>query len=79
MALMSAEDITDDSDSDDDTLCCGCGQRQPEEFKNNTYIEFLNWGKCDFCEHWTHLKYCSPVKAIRRDTVFRCPHCMDRS
>lgn len=70
--LFSAEDMTD-SDSKDDTCCCGCGQHQPDDYKKNTYIKFLNWGKCDLCDHWTHLKYCSTVKAIRRDTVFCCP------
>ena len=36
---------------------------------------FVKWAKCDFCDHWTHLTFCSQVKILRRDSVFRCPHC----
>lgn len=27
-------------------------------------ISFINWGQCDVCGHWTHLKLCSQVKIL---------------
>jgi hypothetical protein len=27
------------------------------------------------CDHWTHLRYCSPVNVVCSKSVFRCPHC----
>ena len=32
-------------------------------------IEFVNWGQCDRCNHWTHLKYYSKVRSWEM-TVF---------
>ncbi|XP_053392052.1 uncharacterized protein LOC128554769 [Mercenaria mercenaria] len=66
----------DSSDSDIDTevseeeKCCVCGNWEPDELKGSVYITLVNWGKCDFCEHWTHLKTCSKIRVLRRDSVF---------
>jgi len=38
-------------------------------------IELVNWGQCDRCNHWIHLKYCSKVKVLRRNYSLYCPHC----
>lgn len=76
--FLSDEDDTD-SDfilTDDDETCCVCDRWQPKEM-NTMGIEFVKWGKCDFCSHWTHLSFCTLVKFLRRDSVFRCPHCIE--
>ena len=57
-------------------VCCVCKQYHPEKAVAGGYIiEFATWGKCDYpeCEHWTHLKYCCDVKALRRHDIFHCP------
>ncbi len=71
------ENVTLDTDNDD--LCCVCSDWQPKELRGCDTIVFVTWGKCDFCPHWTHLKYCSEVRVLRRDSIFRCPHCADRN
>ena len=56
--------------------CCVCKQYHPEKAVAGGYIvEFATWGKCDYpdCAHWTHLKYCCDVKALRRHDIFYCP------
>ncbi|XP_053408884.1 uncharacterized protein LOC128559893 [Mercenaria mercenaria] len=71
--------FTDESDSDfevdDGDKCCVCNMLSPTELKGCTSITFVKWGKCDFCPHWVHLKYCTAVKVLRRASIFRCPHC----
>ena len=70
------------SDSDDDIceqttedLCCVCNKHTPDDMNISYVLEFVQWAKCDKCSHWTHLKYCSPVRVIRRHDQFFCPHC----
>ena len=60
----------------DEDLCCVCHDWQPVQLRKCQTICFVKWGKCDFCPHWTHLKFCSDVNVLRRDSVFRCPHCL---
>jgi hypothetical protein len=76
---LTTPSISDSSDSDigdsDEDKCCVCNLWSPAELKGCTSIVFVKWGKCDFCPHWVHLKFCTEVKVIRRATVFRCPHC----
>ncbi|XP_060572341.1 uncharacterized protein LOC132730435 isoform X3 [Ruditapes philippinarum] len=74
---LMEDSVDDDSvvDDDDDELCCVCNKFQPEELSNCHVVTFLKWAKCDFCEHWTHLIYCSEVRVVRRGDEFRCPHC----
>ena len=64
-----------DEDIGEEEKCCVCKKWEPDEIRGSAYISFVNWAKCDFCPHWTHLKTCTEVRVIRRDSVFRCPHC----
>jgi len=77
IGIHSAEDATtDDDDSDADTeTCCMCDRFEPANLDKFPYITLVSWGKCDKCPHWTHLKFCSKVRVIRRETEFLCPHC----
>ena len=58
-----------------ESLCCVCKRRMPESMKSAYVIEFVQWAQCDKCSHWTHLKYCSEVRCLRRGSDFLCPHC----
>lgn len=74
-------DISSESEisgSEDDN-CCVCNRFQPAELQNCHQLVITKWAQCDFCPHWTHLKYCSEVTVIRRDSVFRCPHCLSKN
>ena len=69
------EDVDDDEfDDNDDEKCCICNKFQPSELENCQSFVFVKWAKCDLCDHWKHLIYCSDVGVVRRD-VFKCPHC----
>jgi hypothetical protein len=76
---LSPEQSLTDSESDvsveEDDLCCICHDWQPEDLRGCQSVCFVKWGKCDYCPHWTHLKYCTNVTVLRRDSEFRCPHC----
>ena len=61
--------------TDEDELCCVCGDWQPKELRSCDSIVFSKWAKCDICTHWTHLKFCTDVRVIRCGSEFRCPHC----
>lgn len=74
------DDDDDDGDDDDDNcdsddLCCVCLKKSPPALNTSIYLDIVNWAQCDKCSHWTHLKYCSPVRVVRRHSVFFCPHC----
>lgn len=43
----------------------------------STCIGFVNWGQCDICGHWTHLKFCSQMKVLWRGSVFTCKNATD--
>jgi hypothetical protein len=64
---------------DDGTPCCVCNKHRQDHFNQGYFVEFLKWGQCthDGCCHWVHLKYCSPVRVLRRDDQFTCP-CHDK-
>ena len=47
------------------------------EHRNIDGLVITKWGQCDICSHWTHLAYCSPVRVLRLNEEFRCPHCAD--
>ena len=78
--LVSEEGTESDIDSeiDDEEKCCVCNKWEPDELKECIYASLVSWGRCDFCSHWTHLKTCSEVRVLRRDSVFRCPHCLTK-
>ncbi len=66
----SDESVVDDSDN-----CCVCGKFSPDALRALPYIEFANWGECEFdsCGHWVYLKYCCPVRVLRCHDHFFCP------
>ena len=73
----------EDSDSEIDIAesekCCVCHRWEPPDLKDCIYVGLVNWGECNFCQHWTHLKFCTDVRVLRRDSVFRCPHCLNKN
>ena len=73
---LDTEDESDDSSTSDEDKCCVCGDWQPEAIRECHSIIFVNWAKCDYCTHWTHLQYCSEVRVVGRGDEFRCPHCL---
>uniref|UniRef100_A0A8W8N8J7 N-acetyltransferase domain-containing protein n=1 Tax=Magallana gigas TaxID=29159 RepID=A0A8W8N8J7_MAGGI len=48
-----------------------CHDWQTKELQNSTSVVFVKWGKCDFCDHLTHLQYCTPVRVLRRGDTFK--------
>jgi hypothetical protein len=68
--LFSDVELTDDED-----VCCVCNKWQPIELKDVEGVVFVKWGECSICGHWTHLAYCTEVTVLRRNSVFKCPHC----
>lgn len=60
-------------------LCCLCRQFTPNKIRLGVDIELTKWVQCDNYrrKHWTHLKYCTNLRAVRRDTQFYCIHCED--
>ncbi|XP_061186996.1 uncharacterized protein LOC133195149 [Saccostrea echinata] len=81
MNLTVSEDLQNSSDSDSDVemdpskLCCICKKFQPDELKRCISLVFVKWAQCDKCSHWVHLIYCSPIRVVRRNDQFFCPHC----
>jgi hypothetical protein len=78
--LVKTVTFVDDSDSDDfdvndEDLCCVCKCFSPPWKADLQHIVIVNWGQCSKCLHWTHLAFCSPVRTLRRHSVFYCPHC----
>lgn len=73
----SNEDFDSDigmSDKEED-LCCVCKKFSPEGLKNCIDIVIVKWGQCDNCGHWTHLRFCSNIRVLRRHSEFLCPCC----
>ena len=62
-------DMSDDFDDDPRTLCCVCHRISPENLNLEFAIEFAQWGQCETCSHWTHLKYCSNVSSAKRGSL----------
>lgn len=56
-------------------LCCVCKKCSPAALMELDYIEFVKWAECTIegCGHWVHLKYCTPVRFLRRHDEFVCP------
>jgi len=65
----------DDGEPDETDKCCVCNMTSPPDLHKLQYIKIVNWAECDACGHWTHLSFCTKVKAIRRNDSFLCPHC----
>ena len=68
----------DSSESEDEEKCCVCNKFTPQAVRDCVSIVFTKWAQCDDCNRWVHLKYCTPVKVLRRGDVFHCPECMKR-
>ena len=68
---------TDESEIDETEKCCVCSKYTPDQVRNSLDIKFTKWVQCanTECKHWVHLMYCTPLRAVRRDTVFYCTHC----
>ncbi|CAC5364057.1 unnamed protein product [Mytilus coruscus] len=78
------DDSMDFSDTDDEEileieLCCVCKQFTPNQIRLGVGVELTKWVQWDNyrCKHWTHLKYCTELRAVRRNTKFYCMHCKD--
>ena len=56
--ILSTESSDSDSDPEisEEEKCCLCHKLEPDELRGSVFITLVNWGKCDFCPHWTHLK-----------------------
>lgn len=68
---IDTSDSSSDEYLDESELCCVCKRFSPDTFSNAYTVEFIKWGQCD---GWVHLKYCTPVKFLRRETAFLCPN-----
>lgn len=58
--VISEDELFGDSiEDDDESPCCVCEKRFPEELRQCVSHVFAQWGKCMYsnCDHWTHLKY----------------------
>ncbi|XP_053383877.1 uncharacterized protein LOC128550038 [Mercenaria mercenaria] len=69
--------ISDSGDEDDTEVCSVCGRFTPTELKYCVNLTLVKWGCCDKCDKWVHLRFCSPVKVLRRNDPFLCPKCTE--
>ncbi|CAC5406704.1 unnamed protein product [Mytilus coruscus] len=62
---------TDDEEIPEIELCCVCKQFTPNQIRLGVGVELTKWVQCDNyrCKHWTHLKYCTELRAVRRNTI----------
>ena len=76
-ALPISPSIVDLStyEDEEEELCCICDKRMPPAVNLAFVVEFAQWAQCDKCSHWTHLKYCTKIRVVRRESAFLCPHC----
>ena len=66
---------SDDDDDDDHEVCIMCGQFRPEGLLLEAGLRFVDWGQCDNCSGWVHLRYCTPVQHLGPTDQFVCPRC----
>ncbi|XP_053388334.1 uncharacterized protein LOC128551486 [Mercenaria mercenaria] len=69
--------ISDSGDEDDTEVCSVCERFTPAELKFCVNLTLVKWGCCDKCDRWVHLRFCSPVKVLRRNDPFLCPKCTE--
>ena len=76
ISSMSEEDSENESESQipEEDKCCVCKRFYAQD-KESYQVSFTQWACCDECGHWVHLKYCTPIKVVRRETSFKCPCC----
>ncbi|XP_041360715.1 uncharacterized protein LOC121376969 [Gigantopelta aegis] len=72
---LEDEDDTSEESDDPSDLCCKCKKSQPDEYKHCVSLCFVSWAQCTYpaCQHWVHLKFCTPVRVVRRHSEFWCP------
>ena len=71
------DDSSDSEESDemDREICAVCRKFYPDEFVASGFKKTFLWAQCDACDRWVHLRYCTPVKVLRRGDNFKCPLC----
>ncbi|XP_045178261.1 jerky protein homolog-like isoform X2 [Mercenaria mercenaria] len=73
--VVSSDSESETSVIDEQDLCCVCHKARPDALNLDYILEIVLWAQCDVCNHWTHLKFCSSVRCVRRGDTFLCPHC----
>ncbi|VDI72324.1 Hypothetical predicted protein [Mytilus galloprovincialis] len=65
---------TNDEEIQEVELCCVCKQFTPNQIRHGVGVELTKWVQCDnyLCQRWTHLKYCTELRAVRRNTKIYC-------
>ena len=71
----NAKDIDAEDFEDDGEVCSVCEAPVPPNAPELAFEDVLKWGQCDLCDKWVHLKYCTSVCRLRKDSVFKCPAC----
>jgi hypothetical protein len=59
----------------DEDLCCVCKKWSPPNHNDHPDLKIITWAYCDNCSHCVHLKFCTPVRVVRRLSTFLCPCC----
>jgi hypothetical protein len=79
---MSKDYVVANTDSDveendilDSDKCIVCRRQNVKDIGKLPYLTIVNWGFCDRCDGWVHLKFCSPVRVLRRNDTILCPSC----
>ena len=67
-------DFESESQMADEDKCCQC-QRYYVQSRDCLEVSITQWACCDVCNHWVHLKYCPPIRVVRKETPFKCPCC----
>ena len=65
---------TEDENVDESDCCCICKSFYPPQNKHLDHIVIVNWGQCSHCSDWNHFSFCSPIRVLRRHSIFLCPH-----
>ena len=76
MSSMSNEDSANESESQipDEDKCCVC-KRFYAQSRESYEVYFTQQAWCDICGHWVHLRYCTPIRVVQKETLFTCPCC----
>ena len=75
-SMSVGSDSENEPPEDDNEVCCVCKCFYvPRKLRDGT-LHITQWAQCDSCGHWVHLKYCTPVRVVRKNTEFKCECCM---
>jgi hypothetical protein len=72
---LSDSDESDSSDIPDSDKCIVCHEFYPQNRNKYPYLTIVKWGRCDKCDGWVHLTFCSEVRVLRLGDTFLCPNC----